>query len=392
MELKILIQDKDKIDVNKTLKFIQKCNNRKFVLIYSSLKDEIMRLNFFSKLLEESSEELLGCGVSSFITNTGYYSNHLAVCVFSGEFEVEIHNTPIEYENIEETVNRINEKISGHELSILHSANQFKDNYVLDKILRRVQEKNPKTQIVGGVTSPGMSVATKEGIFNDNIAYILIKKAEFNFKIESGFGIDEHSTHEFKITKSDEDAVYEINGRNAAKEYQKIQHVRDYMYNQMMNMVSREDAINLPQYFQKANEILFDAISKAYKDLLANKTRNDLLNLFVVTQIEEKKLRVNKWWPEGTTLKKTVTEPEKQLAVYDRLVRKHRKGEAMILIDCAMRLFYYNYQTDDAYNRLKKIKYPFIAPQVYGEIGNYTPYHPKENIIHNCVIKALVFK
>jgi len=392
IELQTLIQDKNNLNVRKVVEFIEKQDNRKFVLIYSALKDEIIKLNFFSKLLKENREEFLGCGVSGFFTNSGYYSDHITVCVFSGDFEATIFHEPIEYENLEETVSKIEKKIDKNDLLFIHSANTIDDNYYIEILLKQIQENNPKMQIVGGVSSPPPFIATKEGVFNDTIAFALFKGVNCSFKIDTGFEVDEKSSHEFKLTKVSGEKIFEINGRNAADEFQKIQHVRDYLFNQLVDMTLTKDIVELPKYFQKANEILYDAISKSYKDFLGARSIHGFMNAFLVLHINKNYIRVNSLWPEGAIIKRNLSTPKKHLEVYDRLNNKQDNGKAMILIDCAMRLFYYNYQTDEAYNKLKKIEYPFIAPQVYGEIGNYIPYHPKENILHNCTIKALVFR
>jgi len=395
MELNIIVQDKDELDVRKVLEFIEKQDNRKFVLIYSALKDEMTRLNFFTSLLKKNDYDFLACNFSGFITNSGYYNDAIAVCVFSGDFQAEIHHIPIEYKNIEETEKRINQKIRGDELCITYTANLFQENYKIDKILRGMQEKNPMMQIFGASCScsPPPMIATRDGIFSDVFGLVLIKKIDTVFEIDTGFDLDMTSSHEFKITKCDEDVITQIDGKNAAQEFQRIQHVRDYLFNRVMEMVSKQDVMDLPKYFKGANEIILDVVNQGYKNLLANKSEHGFINLFVTIQIEENRIRLTNYRPEGTTLKKTKTNPEKQLATYDRLYEKYPNAKAIILSDCAMRPYYYEYNIKEATKRLQKFKQPFISPLVWGEFGTYLPYeNPEENILHNATIKALMFE
>jgi len=360
MELNILVQGKDELDVEKVLDFIKEHDNRRFVLIYSALKDEMTRLNFLTSFIKENSDEFIACNVSGFMTQDGYYNDSVAVCVFCGDFEAEVFHVLIDFDNIKDTVEEINNMIDAHELFITYSANLVRENYNLEKILKRVQKAKPMTQIFGGVCScsPPPLIATKEGVFTDALGGVLIKKIDHSFRVDTGFELDLDSIHEFTITKCDEDVIYEINERNAAQEFQRIQHVRDYLFNRVMDLVSNQDVMDVPKFFSRANEVINDVVTKSYKDMLANKSEHGFINIFSVTQIEQNKIRITNSRAQGTQLKKTKTTPEEQLATYDRLNKKYPNGKAMIISDCAMRPYYYEYNTTEAVNRIKKNQVP----------------------------------
>ncbi len=398
MELKTLVQGKDELDVDEVNEFIESCSDTRLVLVHCSVRDEKTSERYFKELINEVDTPFLGVKVDGTATQEGFVQDAFVYGVLSGDFEVEVFTEEINYDNLDETAENIAGRLQGWELCITYSANYLTDCMKLDYILRRVQEKNPKTQIAGGVSAPKPIVTTKQGISEEAIVYALIKGIETEFYMDSGFQLDENSDLEFQITKADELHIYEINNKPAVDEYCRIQHIRPYMLNKIMALTKKQNAMDMLKKILDINEVLYEACLRTGTLLLGAETRDKLVEPLFVFEVNKNNTQkshiiIQTYKPKGTILKRGNTTKNKQLKVYDRLRKKHKKPKALIINSCVIRELWMNFDFKALEEKTKKILCPFMTSFLYGEYGTQIPYKRREtNLLNGGTIKALVFK
>jgi len=278
---------------------------------------------------------------------------------------------------------------------LVYSANYYNQNVLLDAILRRVQSACPKLQLFGGVSAPLPLMATKDGILEDSITCVSINGVDFDFEIDSGFKFDESRDDEFIITKADEYHIYEINGKDAVGEYSKIQCMRPYFINMLTTLLPRPNTARLMRLVSKLNRVLYEGVLGMCTDTIGSNLDGKVAEFLFAMELDEKKNRmiVQSYKPKGTVLKRIVTSPKEQLAVYDRLYDKFPEAKAMIISSCHCRLFWFDFDFEALEKKLKRFKCPFMVSYVYGGFGTSIPLKGiEQNVVHVGTIKALIFK
>ncbi len=397
MELRTFVQGKDELDTEKAKEFIESCLDAKLVLIHCSVRDDKISERFFKELINELDTPFLGVKVDGTATRKGFSQNVFTYAVLCGDFEVEVHSEEINYDNLDETADNIADKLNGWELCISYSTTSLFEGVKLDYILRRVQERNPNTQIAGGVSAPKPIVATKKGLAENEIIFALIKELETEFYIDSGFQLDENSNLEFQITKADELHIYKINHKPAVDEYCRIQHIRPYMLNKIMELNLRKDTLGLTKKILKLNKTLYDAMIKAAFSLWATKQENNLTEILAVCKLvkegDKNYMIPFTNTPQNTIFKRAITSKEEQLEVYNHLIEKNPKAKATLVTSCYVSQLWFNFDYNTLVEKTKKIPYPHMISFFYGEYGTQIPYKNKEtNVLNAGTIKALVFK
>jgi len=395
MNMQILVQKKDELNAEKAIEFIENCKKARLAIVHSSIKDEIISLDFFDYLVRKLKTPFVGLRVGGTATNQGYSEDSATIAVLCGDFDVKAFHEKINYEKPEETADKIISQLNGWNLCLVYSANYYKQNVFVDSILRKVQFAFPNLQIWGSGSSPSPIVATNQGIHKDTLGFVALNLSDFQFIMDSGFKFDE-SAEGFTITESDDYYIYEINGKNAVEEYSKIQHMRPYLINMLNNLSSRADVIKIFRILSQANEMFYLGILKIAMKPLGTALDGKTAEILFALELKDEgrsHILTQSYKPKGTLMKRLKTSPEEQLAVYDRLHKKFPKGMAMLMCSCAMRPFWFNFDFKALENKLKKFKCPFMLSYVWGEFGTYIPYKdPEQNILHGGVVKALIFK
>jgi len=391
------VQGSDEVDAEKAKEFIDSCLDAKLVLIHCSVRDEKTSEKYFKELIKELDTPFLGVRVDGTATQEGFVQDAFVYGVLSGEFQVEVFTEKINYDDLDETAENIATKLENWQLCITYSSNFLVDDVKLDYILRRVQERNPNTQITGGVSAPKPIVATREGLSRDKIAFALIKGVEFNFHMDSGFQLDENSNLEFEITKADDLRIYKINHKPAVDEYCRIQHMRPYMLNRLVGLSIKPDTMNLLRTLSELNEVLYEGVLKTTFNILGAEIQENIVEpVFIFkaeTEESKKYLITGSYKPEGTLLKKMTTTKKQQLNLHNKIIQKHPQTKAMIIDLCSCRQFWYNFDQHALEKELKKIPCTFMTSLVFGEFGTKLPYkNKKTNLLNLGTIKALVFK
>jgi len=391
MELKTLVQGKDELDAGKAVEYIEGCEGARLVLIYSSLKNEFINLDYVEKLIENLKTDFIGARVAASVTNQGYNENAISYAILCGDIEHRIYHTKTDYENPHKTAEKIIPELKGYTNCLAYSANYIKENIHVDNIFQQVQKQHPNLQINGGITAPPPIVFDKNGIYEDSIILAALKNKKTDFYIDCGFKLREDS-EKYTITKADEKGIKEINHKPAIAEYSRMTHTQPYMMKTVFNISSRLDWAKMTGALSKSNPILQEAIQNIYTNILGKESKTGIVNM-MFSQPGENTLIPNNIIPEGSQVKWTATTPQKQLAVYDRFTEKHLKARGVIADDCCIRAFWFNHQLDKMAEKLMKLEYPYIFNHMNSELGTKTPYtHQKENILHGGTLKALVFK
>jgi hypothetical protein len=384
------------VDAGKVAKFLQDCKEAKLMLIHSSLKDDTLTRNFFLDLLKKIKVPFVGTKVSASATNEGYFEDAIAVAVLCGDFEVKVFTEKLDYEDVEGMVERIAPKLDDATLCLIHSSNYYQQNAYVDAILRRIQGRQPKMQIWGITSKPQPLIATKAGTQENFISFAAIKGLDYAFHLDSGFQFDEKRDSNYEITQADEYHIYEIKGRDAVDEYSRIQHMRPYLLNTILNLTSRPDAVQLLEVISKLNTVLYESVIKTTINPLGTDLNGKAAEILLALHLEEKGRRsilTHAYKPQGTILRHLSTTPENQLAVYDRIQENSGKEKAMLVSSCAMCPLLFNFDTKALEKKLKTIKYPILVSYVFGEYGTNLPYKDgKQNLVHGSVVTAITLK
>ncbi len=396
MEMQVLVQKRDELDAKKAIEFIENCKNSKLAIIHSSLKDEIISLDFFDTLVRELKTPFVGMRVGGTVTNQGYSEDSVAIAVLCGDFDVEVFHESINYEKLEETAEDIINISDKADLCLVYSASPIKKNVFLDAILRRIQKTYPKLQMFGGVSFPPPIVITNEGIYNDRIICALIKGIKCFFDLYTGFKVDSTKDEEFIVTKSDEFYIYEINGKPASEEYSKIQHMRPYFFNALSNLLIRPDPPRLLRSMSRISSVMYDAISKATTRFVGAKVNEKLTEALIVLEIGDggnNYILPPFYVPEGMVLRWVTIPKDYQLEAYDSLYGQFSDATPILMTECAFRPLWFGFDFDALEDKLKKFKCPFMISYTFGEFGTYLPYKgPEQKLVHGGSVKALIFK
>ncbi|MBN2014440.1 MAG: hypothetical protein JW778_04615 [Candidatus Altiarchaeota archaeon] len=394
--MRLLVQRRGELDSAKAVDFIDGCPKAKVALVHASLKDEVALLDFLQYLVDNLKTPFAGMRVSGSATNEGYYEDAVAIAVLCGDFEVNVLHEKINLQNPEKTAEKITPKLDEYDLCLVHSANNYKQNVMIDGILRRIQNNHPRLQIIGGASSPPAIVAAKEGIYNDHITLTAIKGQKTELKIYSPCRIDEASQDEFVITKADEYNIYEINGRDAVEEYSKIQHIRPYFLNMITNYIlNRSDILKVVKALANASGTLREGLLSLGINLIGAKNRENIVEAALILELNEegrRYVRIQNYKPEGTTLKRVKHTIEEGTKAFDQLAEYSEDKNSMLIIACAA-IFWIYADLDNIKEKLKKIKPAFLFSFVFGEFGATLPYQGLEqNVVHGAMVKALASK
>ncbi|MFB6089372.1 MAG: FIST N-terminal domain-containing protein [Candidatus Aenigmatarchaeota archaeon] len=398
MEMKVHVQTKEELDATKIIEFIDGCKDGKIAIVHSSVKDENDFRNFFEYLVENLKLPFVGMRVSGTITpEEGYIEDAVAVAVLCGDFEVDVFSEEIDFDDPQKTVDKTIPKLEGKDLCIVYSANYCRQDIFLDFILRRVQDKYPEMQILGGVSAPEPVVVTSEGISEKDIVCIGISGLEYDFELYSGFEFDPKSDDVFTVTKSDDFYIREINGKIASEEYSKIQHVRPYMLNMITKYIlSKSDISKAADSLYKMGDMIPSAMPKVVTNLLGDELENGQVEAIAVLEMGEDRddyVVFPSYKPEGKVLKRTMSFKEDHLNVYDKACERYRDSKAMLMVACSIIQFYIDFDFGSVAKRLKKLKCPYMVSFTFGEFGATLPYKGLEqNVVNGVTVKVVGFK
>lgn len=395
VELKILVQWKEELDVGRVVDFVSSFESPRLVLVYSSVRDDVVSSEFFGSLVRGLDVPFVGVRVSGVVTNGGYVEDSVVVGVLCGGFGVKVFRERIDYGGLEGTADRIISRMGKDSLCLIYSANYYNQNVSLDAILRRVQSACPGVQFFGGVSAPPPVVVTDEGVFEDSVVFVSLDGLDFGFSVDSGFRFEGGGGNEFVITKSDEHCIYEINRRNAVEEYSKIQCIRPYFIDMLARTLPRYDVASFMRMISQLNRVLYEGVLKVCIHALGCDLDGTVAEFVFAMKVDEKNSRlvVQSYKPAGTVLKRITTSPKEQLEVYDRLYSKFPEAKAMLISACNCSIFWLDFDFESLEEKLKKVKYPFILSYFYGGYGTNIPYTGIEkNVVHVGTTKALGFK
>jgi len=396
MDMRLLVQTRDKLDAAKAVKFIDSCKDAKLALIHASLHDEVALLDVFQDLLDNLRTPFIGTRVSGSATPDGYFEDAVAIAVLCGDFDVNVFHEKINFQNPEETANKITPQLGDADLCLVHSANHYKQNVIMDGILRRVQNAHPKIQVIGGASAPPTIVAVKDGIYGDHIAVAAIKGLNYEFKGYSTCKIDEASKEEFIITKADEYHIYEINNRDAVEEYSRIQHMRPYFLNMITNYVlTRSDILKVVQGLAGTGGTLREGLLKLGINLLGRKNKDGFVETAMILELNEEGRRyagAQNYIPAGTKFRRAKHSVEEANRSLDQIAEYSKDQKTMLIMVCAA-IYWIYLDLDDLKNRISKIHSNFLLSFVFGEYGAIPPYKGlDQNVVHGAMLKTLAFK
>jgi hypothetical protein len=347
-------------------------------------------------MVDKLKTPFVGTRVSASATQEGYFEDAMVIGVVCGDFDVNVFHEKINFENPEETANRMISTLGDPNLCFIHTASHYKQNVIMDGILRRIQTSRPHMQIIGGASSPPAIIAVKDGVYSDYIIVAALKGEDTDFKILTACKIDEASKEEFTITKADEYHIYEINGRDAVEEYSKIQHIRPYFLNMITNYVlNRADILKVVKALGKASGTIYDGLLSLGINLIGAKNRDGVVEPALLLELNESGRRyalIQHYMPEGTVLRRVKHSSEEGKKAFDALAEYSKDKKAMYVIVCAA-IFWVYIDFKDLKKRLQKIQSTYMLSFVFGEYGATLPYNgPEQNVVNGATIKALAFK
>ena len=92
-------------------------------------------LQYLKELIEAVDVPLIGVGTSgSYTRETDYIEDAMVFGVLCGDLKAKVFQERVEYENIEETTEKIIQKVDGWDLAIVYSGNSYFKNPYIDSI------------------------------------------------------------------------------------------------------------------------------------------------------------------------------------------------------------------------------------------------------------------
>jgi len=389
MDLDVLVLRGADVKVSKINDFVGKVKGSKFVLLFCSLFDEFLSASFFNSCVEELNCPFVGVRTAGCVTPEGYVSEGVVAGVVHGDFDVSVFSEAVDFEDLEGTVKRCNSKITECELCMVFSSSHIRRSLHLNKLLLDIHDRFPDMQIWGGNSVAPSALVTKDGIFEDHIAFVCLSKAKTDHKMETGFTLDE-KREKYVVTKSDMYKIYELDGENASEKYSKIQHMRPWLLNNVANLVTRHDISKLGKSMSLMNKTLYDGFMKSAVKLLGFRLSNEVVTAVGISYMDKDHILPGTFVPEGTKLFFTESSEESQLAVYDRL-SEFKDNKFNLVASCLLRQYYINFQFEKVGEKMAKLGSPFIVAYLAGEIS-VKPRQKTKNIFHQCGIQVLGFK
>lgn len=390
--LKVLIQRHGEVDVEGVVDFISSLDSPRLVLLFSSIEDEFVNLDFFQAAMGKIKLPFLGVRVIDCASKEGYSEDLLLVVVLCGDCKARVLSTEIDCSNPDITANQINSAIGAEELMITYSANVAKNNAWVNYILKTVQKKNPALQIFGGVCGNPPFIATADGVFNNRLGYVLIDGLKFDFEVDSGFKfLNDGSKH--VVTKSDEYYIRELDGVTAPEKYCRIQHVQPYFLNMFSNLFVKPKCGKLMRALSKTSTTMYEGVMKMGVKLLGSEICANVVEILSCMELGKDYILSQNNRRVGTVLQRVTTSPEDQLNTYDRLKNKAKNPKAIIVSSCFMCACCFDFKFDRLKEKLGQFNCPIVVIYGWGEIG--APLPPKKsdgNLLHGGVIKSLIIK
>ncbi len=386
-ELKVLVLPKSKAKIKNVNDYVSNLENPQIMLVFSSLHDEIISANFFSSLIEESSLPFMGVRSSGVISSEGFSEDSVAVAVLCGDISYKLVVEKLDYDNIQETTQAVLRRLSGGDACIVLSASNIRKCLKVNDVLRETHHAFPKMVLWGGASVSPHVVVTREGIFEDTIAFLEINGVTADFHMGAGFTFKEGSK-EYKITRCDSNHVYEIDGEKAPEEYSRLQHMRPYMLNTISNIVTRHDVTKTYEKLSHVNKNMSESILRTIAKFLGVKHPNGVIEAWSINYIDDDFLQPSVYLPEGTPLKWVESTPHSQQAVYDLVVERFQASKGVLVSSCLLRQFYINFEYDKVWEKIAQLSRPFLIIYLAGEIGAY-PGEETDAIHHSCSIQVL---
>ncbi|MFH1834587.1 MAG: FIST N-terminal domain-containing protein [Methanobacteriota archaeon] len=393
MELNVLVQSVGNLSVGAINDFIFSSDSPRLVLVYSCIKSDAQCIGFFEELVNGLNLPFVGTRSTGVFTPKGFVKDGVVVGVLCGDFKVDVFRQSLGFDDMDNVVDTLSPKINGKKLCLVHSANQYPVNIVLDELLRRLNSRSPDTQFVGGVSAPNPMIASREGIFNNMVVFTILEGLSPEYGMYTGYTLDDDSD-EYAVTKSDNRSIREINGENAAKFFSGMYHVRPYFWNMVTSLTSKSGLAELFSGLAKANKNMFNIIIRGSLNPPALKLRDGTVDPLYVLTIDEAESRLNicHYMREGSILKKSSSSEEELLKVYDKLCRDFKDAKSLLIFKCAMLPILYDLRHDKVSGKLRKLKMPLLLVYAWGEIGAPTPFNEKKDYaLHAGSLQALGF-
>lgn len=393
VELRVLVQGKDGLDVDRINEFVSNCDFPRLVLLYSSLESEALCVGFFEKCIQGLDIPFIGVRTPGCFTREGYHEDSVVIGVLCGEFEVKVVHECIDFTKLVNVADKLIPQLDGFNLAIVHSANMYEQLVFVDGILRRVNAAHPGLQIVGGCSSPNPIVACNGGMFNDHLVIALIRGVGFEHRMFSGFSLKEDCM-KYKVTRSEEYYVNEINGRNAADFVSGLYHVQPYFFNMLSGLTTRSNISRLYVELSKANPLIEKAISGGIGKPPCQDIRKNIIDVYLPVKLYEKESRflTTSHISKGSVLQETETSSEKQVGVYEQVLESF-KEKNILVFPCGALPTLFGCSNNKVVDKLKNMKKEFIVAYMWGEYGTIMPYKSiEENVIHGGSVQVLGFK
>ncbi|MFC2162707.1 FIST N-terminal domain-containing protein [Candidatus Altiarchaeota archaeon] len=391
MKLDTLVISKAELDSSRIIEYIRSVHDAGLVLCFSCIDDKFSNLDLFKNLIENVDPPFLGVRVVGFAIESGYYEDSILVCVFSGNFNASVGSLKIDYDNPDKTAGLFSEKISSEKLMLVYSSNHPKRDSWVNSILKQVQNSNPDIQIAGGVSGNPPFIATKEGIYADHIAYVLLDQTDFSFILDSGFELMEE-TPSYTVTHSNDYYMLKIDGEPASLQYSKIQHIQPYFLNMLSNLFAKSNFTKLMKRLSQTSDVMYEGVMKFVVTLLGREIAPGKAEILACFELDDESLLAQSSFPPGTTLKRIKTTPEDQLAVFERLDDKSTDSGVLLINACLMCAYWMDFKFDKLVEKISKLDKPTIVIFLWGEFGTEVPYIEDKNLLHGGTVKTVLLK
>ncbi|MFH1836165.1 MAG: FIST N-terminal domain-containing protein, partial [Methanobacteriota archaeon] len=356
-------------------------------------RDELVGLHFHQKLVEGLNIPFLGVRVSSVLTNGGLVDDGVVFAVFCGDFDVDVIQERMDFDDLDSTVGRLNACVGGWHVAVTFSSNLFYQNVFVDYVLRRINLSNPSLQIVGGNSAPTPTTFSREGIFDDSISMALFRGLDSKYLMDAGFSYSEGS-ETLVVTKSDEFHINEFNNMNAVTYYCSKKHIQPYFFNMLTKTVMNPRIGEVFSRIYKTNKEIMRGITKGTMEAPGFKVNDSVIEPLFYVEGDEKgsKLLTQQYMPEGRELKWLKTDAESQFKMFERVLGKLAGSSLILGFVCDLIPFYFEYNFEKLQKIVKKQDSPVLLSFHYGEIGGEKGKEEKlKNFVHAGSVQAIGF-
>lgn len=374
-------------DEESCLDFFSGLGEGVFCLVFVCFRDDFRCLSFVDRLVEGVGVGFSGLKVTGFYHEGCFCNEGILVVCFDGVGERVVFDSLMDLRDVDGQSKRIADRLGDGGLCFVWSANHYRENNFLDKLLRRVCTYHPNLQLVGGVSAPDPLVFCNDGVVSDGVVFSFFPGFDFEYRQYCGY--EPVSRDDVLVSKSDENYIYELDGKNAVSYYCDRKRIRPYVFNTITSLTVKKSMAHMVTKLAQTNKTLFDALIKGTIDVLGFNTKDFGWESLYFLRYEEDLSRITpvNHQSEGRKLRWVTSDEERQVRIVSSIGNDFSNRETLVF-SCGYLPYLYSCRYDLIEKELMK-KDNLTCVYVWGEIGSHPPHDEDKNVVHGGTIQVV---